>query len=84
MNPSLFAALLSIAGVPMPNPRVKVCANPQFTKEAMVTRKQISGMELECISRNPQGDCLCIGELKEIGAFMVDLDHRYIARKETP
>lgn len=79
MNAKLLFAMMSAAGMPQRNPRVTVCDKPQFTKEVMATLDQIAGMTLECVSRNPQGDCLCVGTLPNGKQFMADVDYRDIA-----
>lgn len=80
MRTDLFFAMMAAAGFgPERHATIRVVDNPQFTKEVMVKHAQIAGKRLKLLSRNPHGDCLCVGETEQGGAFMVDVDVRDVA-----
>lgn len=80
MNPSLFAALSAAVGGIMPRTtHISVVDTPQFTTNYFGPIDEVAGKRLQLLSRNPQGDCLCIFEGKK-GTNLVDVDYRDVAK----
>ncbi len=67
-----------MSGVPpQAKPKIRVVQEPKHTDNMFGPIEEIAGKELEVISKNPDGDCMCIFKGVK-GQNLVDVDHRDI------
>jgi hypothetical protein len=83
MRRDLLQAIMMSAGIGafMPPQRntIQVVEDPQHTKNLFGPISEVAGKTLEVLSRNPDGDCLCLFTGVK-GQNIVDVDHRDVAK----
>lgn len=63
-----------------PSVKVRMVSRPCFTKNHFEPLCVAAGKELTLLERNKEGDCLCIFESPNKGPYIIDVDHRDIAK----
>lgn len=79
MKPDLFFSVLAAAlhGPARTKGKIRLVESPQHTKNHFAPISSLAGKDLEVMERNDQGDCMCI---EPGGKYLIDVDHRDIAR----